>query len=180
MNIFQYIVGDDDMKNILFVLGALLLLIVISKGVTESDLIPEDAIRIRVIANSDSEEDQTLKQEIRQDVESYLYNELKDAESVDEADLLIRKSIPGVKKIINSYTDDYTLNYGMNYFPQKEYKGITYEKGEYQSLVVTLGQGLGNNWWCVLFPPLCLLEAEESTDVEYHSYVVDMINKYFH
>ena len=57
-------------------------------------------------------------------------------------------------------------------------KGIEYNEGEYKSLVVTLGNGLGDNWWCVLFPPLCLLEATESTDVEYHSYVVDLINKY--
>ena len=60
----------------------------------------------------------------------------------------------------------------------QEYKGITYDEGEYQSLVVTLGNGLGNNWWCVLFPPLCLLEGEESTDVEYRSYVMDIVNKY--
>ena len=67
----------------------------------------------------------------------------------------------------------------MNYFPSKEYKGIKYAAGEYQSLVVTLGNGLGDNWWCVLFPPLCLLEAEDSSDVEYHSFVADMIEKYF-
>ena len=56
--------------------------------------------------------------------------------------------------------------------------GKEYKEGEYNSLVITLGNGLGDNWWCVLFPPLCLLEGEESTEVEYHSYVVDTLNKY--
>ena len=68
-----------------------------------------------------------------------------------------------------------------NYFPQKEFKGVTYEEGYYESLVVTLGSGSGDNWWCVLFPPLCLLEAEESEkdDVEYQFFVKELIDKYF-
>ena len=49
----------------------------------------------------------------------------------------------------------------------------------YESLVVTLGKGEGDNWWCVLFPPICMIEAEESTDVEYTTMVKEMMNKYF-
>ena len=62
--------------------------------------------------------------------------------------------------------------------PEKEYKGTTYEEGYYESLVITLGSGEGDNWWCVLFPPLCLLEAEDSDDVEYTSYVKELVDKY--
>ncbi len=166
------------MKNILFICGAVVALIMISNYITKENIIPDDAIRVRVIANSDKEEDQALKQEIRKDLETYLYEKLKNIKSVEDADKVIKECIPEVKKIINKYTKDYKVNYGLNHFPEKEYKSVTYEEGDYQSLVVTLGSGLGENWWCVLFPPLCLLEAEESTDVEYHSYVVDMINKY--
>ena len=74
----------------------------------------------------------------------------------------------------------YDLNYGYNYFPEKSYKGINYPAGEYESLVVTLGDGLGDNWWCVLFPPLCLLEASESDldEAEYTFYFKDIINKF--
>ena len=70
----------------------------------------------------------------------------------------------------------------MHYFPTKTYKGITYDEGNYESLLVTLGSGKGDNWWCVLFPPLCLLEAEESSDVkdvEYKSFIKEIIEKYF-
>ena len=54
-----------------------------------------------------------------------------------------------------------------------------YNEGYYESVVVTLGEGLGDNWWCVLFPPLCMIEAEESTDVEYTTIVKEVIDKYF-
>ena len=166
------------MKNILFIVGALISLVLISNYITKEDIIPEDAIRIRVIANSNSEEDQKLKKEIKNELETFLYSNLKDVDNVETADKIIKKELPSVNKLIGKYTENYKVNYGLNYFPEKEYKGIKYEDGEYKSLVVTLGNGLGDNWWCVLFPPLCLLEAKESTDVEYHSYVVDLINKY--
>ena len=84
-------------------------------------------------------------------------------------------------KAENQANLEYKINYGMNYFPEKEYKGVTYEEGEYESLVITLGNGLGENFWCVLFPPLCLLEAdeEETEEVEYTSFVKEIIDKYF-
>ena len=166
------------MKNILFVLCALIGLVYVSNIITKKNIIPEDAIRIRVIANSNNKEDQPLKIEIKDDLEKYLYTELKNIKGVNNANKKIWEIMPTVREIISNRTSDYELNYGLNYFPEKEYKGITYPEGEYKSLVVTLGNGLGNNWWCVLFPPLCLLEGEESTDVEYRSYVADTINKY--
>ena len=68
----------------------------------------------------------------------------------------------------------------MNYFPEKEYKGLTFDEGKYESLVITLGSGVGKNWWCIMFPPLCLLEAKENNlnEVEYKSYVKTMLDKY--
>ena len=79
---------------------------------------------------------------------------------------------------MQNYNLPYSINFGLNYFPEKEYKGIVYEEGYYESLLITLGEGKGNNWWCVLFPPLCLLEAEENTEVEYTSLVGELLEKY--
>ena len=166
------------MKNILFVCVFIFILVLISNYITSENIIPDDAIRIRVIANSNSEEDQDLKKEVKNDLEKYLYAKLNKVSKVEDADKVITESLDDVDKIVSKYSNDYKINYGMNYFPKKEYKSIVYDEGEYKSLVVTLGKGLGDNWWCVLFPPLCLLEAEDSTEVEYHSYVVDMIDKY--
>ena len=166
------------MKNILFVCTAIIGLITISNIMTSKNLIPKDAIRIRVIANSNEKEDQNLKIEVKNEVEEYLYNKLKNIKDSNTADLVIKDSIPNVERIVSKYTNDYKINYGINYFPEKEYKSIVYDAGDYKSLVITLGNGLGDNWWCVLFPPLCLMEASENEDVEYHSYVVDTIDKY--
>lgn len=166
------------MKNILFVCFTIICLILISNFMTSKNLIPKDAIRIRVIANSNEDKDQELKMNIKTEVESYLYDKLKDVKDTSIADNIIEGNITNVEKIVSKYTSDYKINYGINYFPEKEYKSITYKSGDYKSLVITLGNGLGDNWWCVLFPPLCLMEASESDDVEYHSYVVDTINKY--
>lgn len=145
----------------------------------EKILIPNDSIRFRVIANSDDEKDQQLKMEIKESVEKEFNRLMLEARNINEARTLIEQDLQNIEKIINNYNIPYQMKFGQNYFPTKEYKGITYEEGEYESLVITLGSGLGKNWWCVMFPPLCLLEAEENNlnDVEYKSFVQTMLKK---
>ena len=81
----------------------------------------------------------------------------------------------------NKTSNKFQVNYGYNYFPEKKYKGITYNEGFYESLVITLGEAEGDNWWCVLFPPLCLMEEDEEKieEVEYKSFIKEIIDKYF-
>ena len=108
-----------------------------------------------------------------------MYNLLKDTTDLEKAKNIIQLNLSNVENSIDktlqevNYKLPFTLNFGLNYFPQKEYKGIIYEEGYYESLVVTLGSGKGNNWWCVLFPPLCLLESKDSNidEVEYQFFV---------
>jgi stage II sporulation protein R len=114
-----------------------------------------------------------------------MYNLLKNATTVEEARKIISENLNNVENNVDhvlhneKYNMPFTVNFGLNYFPKKEYKGTTYNEGYYESVVVTLGEGLGDNWWCVLFPPLCLIEAEESTEVEYTTMVKTIIDKYF-
>lgn len=176
------------MKKTLFVLGLILATYMII-GVKAEELveIPDNAIRIRVIGNSDSEYDQEKKQEIRKEVQLYMQNLLKDAKNIEEARTIINDNLNNINKNIDSYLTqidykkDYTIIFGLNYFPEKEYKGIKYKEGLYESLLITLGEGKGKNWWCVLFPPICLLEAEETetNEIEYKSFVKEIIEKYF-
>ena len=153
-------------------------------GTFTSYAIPNANIRIRVIANSDSNYDQNIKLKVKEEIQYDLYNLLKDTKGIDEARKIINNNLTDIDTKIasvltkNNYPVDYKINYGLNYFPSKEYKGITYEEGYYESLVITLGEGKGSNWWCVLFPPLCLIEAEESDDIEYTSYVKELFDKY--
>ncbi|MEG2321984.1 MAG: stage II sporulation protein R [Bacilli bacterium] len=153
-------------------------------GSVSSFSIPKDALRIRIIPNSNNPYDQEIKNIIKDNIQTKLYELLKNAKGSKEARKIINDNLnyldKEVKKSLSQLNYDlgYDINYGLNYFPSKEYKGITYDEGYYESLVITLGSGQGDNWWCVLFPPLCLLEGQEDTKVEYTSYVKELIKKY--
>ena len=150
-------------------------------------VIPKDAIRIRVIANSNDEYDQNIKNDVKNLVEDEMYYLLKDTLSIDKARILISDDMSNLDSKVSTllkskdYNLGYDINFGYNYFPPKEYKGIKYEEGMYESVVVTLGEGKGDNWWCVMFPPFCLIEAHDNgaTDIEYRWLIKDLINKYF-
>lgn len=149
--------------------------------------IPNSAIRVRVIANSNSIHDQNMKMKVKKYIEENLSTKLIDIEDITTARDIISGEINnlslGIDNIFldNNYNISYDINFGDNYFPKKEYRGISYDEGEYESLVVTIGSGEGDNWWCVLFPPLCLLEVDENDtdDVEYQFFVKEMIDKIF-
>lgn len=168
------------MKKLLFlaiILGFYLTIGDLSKN---KNIIPKEAIRIRILANSNSLKDQEIKKEVRHSVEPYLYNLIKDAKTVEEAKIIINRNLINIENIINkTYDGDFNINFGLNYFPKKEYRGIIYEEGYYDSLVINLGNAVGDNWWCILFPPLCMLEGNQIDDVEYRSLVSDIVNKYF-
>lgn len=146
--------------------------------------IPDEAIRLRVVANSDSKEDQDIKMKVSVKVQSRLYELLKDTKGLEEARKKLQSNMDNiendVKNVLNeeNYSLGYKINYGINHFPEKSYKGVTYKEGDYESLLITLGEGKGKNWWCVLFPPLCILEAEESEDVEYKFFIQELFEKY--
>lgn len=157
-----------------------------SNNEDETVKIPDSAIRFRVLANSNSPRDQKIKEDVRNKMQKELYNLLQNTKSTKQARNLINHNLDNFNNVLEEEMKDkeysYTIDYGMHEFPEKTYKGITYEAGMYESLLVTLGEGKGDNWWCVLFPPLCLLEAEESTqteEVEYKSFIKEIIEKYF-
>ncbi|MCM1370734.1 MAG: stage II sporulation protein R [Clostridium sp.] len=150
----------------------------------ENVKIPDEAIRLRVVANSNDNYDQDIKKEVAISIQKEISNIIDSKDTIQEAKSKIKNDIPSIDKKINNiflknnYNLPYTINLGLNYFPQKEYKGVIYEEGYYESLLVTIGEGEGNNWWCVLFPPLCVLEAEENEEVEYKSLVKEIIERY--
>lgn len=151
-------------------------------------IIPNNSIRFRVIANSDSQYDQDIKTKVRLSLEEEIKNTLNGVTNREEAKNILENTIPVFKANVkntldnNNYNLGFDINFGYNYFPEKKYKGVTYKAGEYESLVVTLGKGEGSNFWCVMFPPLCLIEAEDdydSSNTEYRFFIKDLIDKYF-
>ena len=172
------------MKKTILLLGIIFsIYVLIGYKFSQID-IPSDALRIRILANSNSEYDQTVKNELRENIQSYVYDLLKNTNSITTARGIITSKLNEISNRtgnflkLKNYNLPYKINFGYNYFPEKIYRGVTYDEGYYESLLITLGDGKGDNWWCVLFPPLCLLEAEESTEVEYTTLVGEILKKY--
>lgn len=167
------------MKKIIVCLFIVTVLVLVNKEEIKV-LIPEDTIRFRIIANSNSIEDQKEKIEIRNELEPIIGDILTNSTTKEETKTEINNNLYKINHVIDKFNTTYDVNYGLNFFPEKNYKGVTYKEGNYESLVITLGDGLGDNWWCVLFPPLCLLEANETNydDITYTSYIQELINKY--
>ena len=172
------------MKKLVIVLAIITTILVINKE--EKIIIPKEAIRFRVIANSNSYKDQKIKKKVVNNLNQEIRKLTTLDASLQASRRNIKQEIPSFSRVVAKTLQEqepnqtFSIDYGMHYFPEKEYKGIVYEEGEYESLVITLGNGLGENFWCVLFPPLCLLDTEEEVeDVEYASFVKELIDKYF-
>ena len=99
---------------------------------------------------------------------------------------IIKNNLDDIEQIVKNDTKnesyDYNINYGYNYFPEKEYNGKKFNEGNYESLLITLGEAKGDNWWCILFPPLCLIEAEDKNteEVEYSFFIEELFDTIFH
>lgn len=168
------------MKKTIWIISGLILMILIID--CQSDIIiPSKSIRIRIVAHSNQPQDQRLKQIIKKDIYQNFIQKMK-GNTYEETDFEIRQNLPQIKSILDQYDVSYQLVYGPNYFPRKMYKKVLYPEGQYQSLVITLGQGRGSNWWCVLFPPLCLLEVdrEKLDEVQYKIWIQEKIKQYVH
>ena len=131
----------------------------------------EGIVRLHVLANSDTVEDQALKLKVRDAVIEYMEKQ-DDLNSAGEAREYLSENLNRLEKIaegvIASEGYDYSAraDLGVRYIPEKAYGGITFPAGNYEALNITIGRGEGENWWCVLFPPLCLLEEGTATDDE--------------
>lgn len=178
------------MKKIILIIITVIVAIIVYINVNADVgeiVIPEAAIRVRVIANSNNINDQSMKMKVKEEIEKTISPLLIDIDNVEDARNIISEQIGKLEEDVevlfrdNEYNKNIMINFGDNYFPEKDYKGVHYDEGEYESLVVTIGEGEGDNWWCVLFPPLCLLEASESdtSEVEYQFFVTKMLDKIF-
>lgn len=158
-------------KNVFLIVLIIIFYIFVSNIIEKNNLLPEDAIRIRIIANSNSKQDQSIKYEVKEKIEKNLYPKLyglKNREKFKNTILNNMNNIDkSVKSVLNKYNQMYKINYGMNYFPEKYYRGNIYRAGYYESLVITIGNGEGDNYWCVLYPTICMIEVEESDNVIY-------------
>lgn len=134
-------------------------------------VIPNEAIRLRILANSDSESDQAIKRLVRDAVNAEITKWVAELTSIEEARHLIRSRLPEIQKIAESVVEkeqssqSVNADFGKVDFPTKLYGQFLYPAGEYEAILITLGEGNGANWWCVLFPPLCFLDFSNGVAV---------------
>ena len=173
------------MKKIIIILTILTSILIYNEVKNNEVIIPDAAIRLRVIPNSNSSLDQNMKNKVKKYLEKNTYLTLNNTTDIDEARIKINNNLVNIDNNIekifkdNKYNMEYKVNFGYNYFPEKKYRGLKYKEGYYESLVITIGEGKGDNWWCVLFPNLCLVDLENKTNAEYKSWIVEQINKIF-
>ncbi|SHE97400.1 stage II sporulation protein R [Seinonella peptonophila] len=137
--------------------------------------IPAQAIRLRILANSNTVQDQWLKRKVRDQIVSEMKQWAQQPKTRAEARQLIRKRLPQLQEIaietIRRYGFSYPvhLQFGRVPFPTKLYGEQVYPAGFYEALLIRIGRGEGDNWWCVLFPPLCFVEMQNGDAVQAHS-----------
>ena len=167
------------MKKIVLIIAIITSILIYSEIKKDTVVIPNSAIRLRVIPNSNSAQDQNIKKQVKTYLEKNTYNSIKEArKKINENIPVIEENVDRIFKD-NNYDVSYNVNYGYNYFPSKTYRGITYKEGYYESIVISIGAAEGDNWWCVLFPNLCLADLEQKENSEYKSWVIETINKIF-
>ncbi|MBQ8802393.1 MAG: stage II sporulation protein R [Tyzzerella sp.] len=139
--------------------------IVRAKEIRVQERMAEEVFRFHVLANSDSEADQALKMQVKEAVLALMKEELPESGSVEETKEWAETNLDAIEKtalqVIESEGYDYnvTAKVTICYFPEKTYGDITFPSGEYEALRIEIGKAQGQNWWCVLYPNLCFIDA---------------------
>lgn len=142
-------------------------------------------LRIHIKANSDDLSDQSIKYKIKDEFVNFLTPLLAYCEDKQDAITIVKNNRDFLQQIANNILQQNNLNYSTNIlickesYPTRTYDGYTLPSGIYDSIIVNLGQGEGNNWWCVVYPPLCFTNFNNSQNVVYKSKIMEIINKFF-
>lgn len=165
-----------------FVLLLIITTIVFAGAQQKSGSANADYLRIHVRANSNSAEDQSVKYEIKDEVVRFITPYIKECVTKEAAMEVMGAKLDDISAVCDSALKERGYYYGARAqirsekFPTRVYGELTLEEGVYDALIIELGAGVGDNWWCVIYPPLCFTSA--SQDVEYRSIIYDIINKF--
>lgn len=127
----------------------------------------QDVFRLHILADSDSEADQNLKIKVRDEVLDYTEDLFNSANSKEEAESIISDNLQSISNVAyqtvldNGYDYVVTAEITNMYFTTRYYEGYTLPSGMYDALRITIGEGEGHNWWCVMYPSICISSAED-------------------
>jgi stage II sporulation protein R len=140
-------------------------------------------IRLHILANSDSDADQDAKLQVRDLVLENWGDKLKTAGTTDAAWEELNALLPDIKKGVSDLLGELGMEYGVSLdtgeydFPERDYNGETFPAGRYKALKVELGSAAGHNWWCVMFPPLCLVGEGGEMDMQEYMDLVEQLDR---
>lgn len=168
MNTYKHFIKNElKIISISIFLGLILVILITGLKCYFGNMqqsIANEVIRLHVLANSDSKKDQNLKIEVKNAVINMLETELKESSSKEETENIILQNLDKIKQkaleVINKngYNYDVSVSLKDSYFPTKKYGNVTLPKGNYEALKIEIGEAKGQNWWCVMFPPLCFVD----------------------
>ncbi len=166
------------MKKLCITFG-LILIIVLTAILLQGSGEKTEYLRIHIRANSNAQMDQDIKYKVKDLVVTYLTPIIKNARTKNEAIDKIKNAESAVNGLIDRFLYENGFNYKSNIkvkkenFPTRVYDDLVLEAGTYDAVIINLGSGSGDNWWCVVYPPLCFTEGE----VTYRSLIADFLSK---
>ncbi len=177
----------------IIILFALLLFVLLPCTLCSCDMsqpsqseLADACIRIHIRANSNSQEDQQVKLKVRDAITEYLQTKLDNCKDKQDAKMTLEKERQNLVYIANNtlYNNNFqykaSIRLNNEYFPDRNYAGYDFPAGQYDALIISLGSGSGDNWWCVAFPPLCFVPNGDSGEkVVYKSWVKEWLEKTF-
>lgn len=182
------------MKNnlVLYLIVALLLGAILTtvlcacNGTISQQRLANECIRIHIRANSNLDCDQQIKLKVRDAVTEYLSSRLDGCKSKSDARAVLESEQQNLVNIANKTLYDNNFTYKASialkneYFPDRQYDGYDFPEGYYDALIIYLGEGVGDNWWCVAFPPLCFVPTSNNGEkIIYKSWVKEWLDKMF-
>ena len=162
------------LKPITICLGALVAICAVLTVYADhtANTLSSSIVRLHIIANSDSQKDQALKLKVRDRILEYIQEDLTESQNAAESMKTIENELPEIERIAREVLEEegsgdiVKVSLGTSAFPKKTYGEITLPSGNYQSLKVEIGDSIGKNWWCVLFPPLCFVDTQSAVVTE--------------
>ncbi len=169
-------------KTVSFLFLSMVCLLCIYTYTAQQNIIAKNVIRLHVVANSDSTQDQQIKLMVRDRLLAEFANLSKsqrknDAENYIQSNLSLAKTVAKSVLEENGFTYEVAAKYGEYDFPVRQYGDVTLPAGKYHGLRILLGEAKGKNWWCVMYPPLCFNELN-STQTKTNSEEIDIQLKF--
>ena len=177
--------NQRELIRALAVFSAVLLILTCANAflpIHGEERIYSDITRLHILANSDTEQDQSLKLRVRDEVVKQIGEMVSDCATHEEAEQAIFAALPAIKSCAESEIREAGYDYNVEVsltrelYPIREYERVMLPAGEYSSLQVKIGAAEGKNWWCILFPPLCLDASQAEQALEAGGFSGEQIN----